>query len=97
MTRRRLFDGQGYFLNDNTCSGGLRIEDDLINCRHCQRSMLRCDWVQEGGFCHRCDAPICSTCADPRLTGECKPIQQQIDEVLNARYHREQNARLLGI
>lgn len=96
MTRRSIFDGQGYYLNDNTCSGGKRIESDVFVCRHCQRTMLRADWAEEGAYCHRCDAPICARCGAPNAIG-CKPIQQQIDEALAAQHRREQNAKLLGI
>lgn len=96
MTRRSIFDGQGYYLVDNTCSGGVRTEHDIINCRHCQRTVLKCDWAQEGAFCHRCNAPICASCGADNVLG-CKPIQQQIDEALAAQHRRQQNARLLGI
>lgn len=92
---RSMRTGQGYLIIDSSASGNGRLEADIIGCRHCQKSMLRCDWAEDGGFCHRCDAAVCGPCADKMLTEGCRPFMQRLDQQLSENYRREQNAKLL--
>ena len=57
--RRSRFSGAGYWLNDDTASGGKKNEDDILVCGHCQRVIKKKEWLNDGGCCHQCDEPLC--------------------------------------
>lgn len=90
-------NGQGYLLNDNRASGGKKEEDDVWTCAHCQKLVLGMKWKLEGGWCHRCMAPVCAGCSDKMLTEGCKPFLKEIEKSLEEAYRARQNARVLGI
>ena len=91
------FNGLGYRLADNTASGGLRAEADMIGCHHCQKLMVKSDWAEDGGWCSRCDGAVCGPCADRMLTKGCEAFVHQLMAKLEDQYRRAQNARMLGI
>ena len=86
-----------YLLADDRCSGGVRDEADMLGCSHCQRLMRQREWQCDGGFCHSCDAPVCSGCADRIPTKGCEVFLRVLEGELEREYRRSQNARLLGI
>ena len=94
---RSIYSGAGYLLCDDTCSGGIRDEADLIGCSHCQKLMKKPDWQADGGFCHSCDAPVCSACADLIPRFGCSVFLRVLEGELERNYRRKQNARLLGL
>jgi hypothetical protein len=70
-----------------------KSEADVQTCVHCQAVILMQQWNQidaktgklAGGFCMRCNAPICEQCAPKMATEGCIPfirkIEQQVDMV----------------
>lgn len=94
---KSIFNGAGYLLADDRCSGGVRDEADMLGCSHCQRLMRKREWQCDGGFCHSCDAPVCSGCADRIPTKGCEVFLRVLEGELEREYRRSQNARLLGI
>ncbi len=99
MSRRSFFDGSGYFFNDDTCSGGIKTEDDTLACAHCEAGLRKRDWLAAGGFkCHSCDQSLCTRCAAAPPQIKCSgPFKATIERALAEHYRREQNAKILGI
>ena len=94
---RSIFNGHGHMLNDNRCSGGAREEADVLGCNHCQRLILKCEWISEPTYCPQCDEAVCMQCHARIRDHGCEPFIAQLNAQLKAAYHREQNARMLGI
>ena len=69
----------GYYRNDDTVSGGKRTEADVQTCKHCQKILLMQHWKEEGGWCGRCNAPVCSWCSDRMLYYGCEPFLKKIE------------------
>lgn len=95
--RHSRFSGAGYSFADDRCSGGRLVENDVMTCSHCQRVIFRADWQREGGLCPGCDGAVCIECATKMQTRGCEVFTRQIDDAINGEYHRQQNARILGI
>lgn len=78
--------GAGYFVNDDRASGGQRTEADVRTCPHCQAVLLMQQWKQvengsmHGGWCMRCNAPICHHCNRRMKVEGCRPFTQKIEE-----------------
>lgn len=58
------FLAQGYVLNDNRHSGGMKAEDDILGCAHCQCAMEKHLWARFGYICSQCDGFVCTRCAE---------------------------------
>ena len=99
MSRRSMFDGTGYFYNDDRCSGGTMVEDDTLACAHCEAGLKKHDWLMAGGFkCHSCDQSLCALCAQAPPQIKCSgPFKAQLERALNEQYRWQQNAKVLGI
>lgn len=69
----------GYYRNDDTPSGGMKAEADVQTCVHCQKVLLMQSWKDDGGWCSRCNAPVCGPCSDRMLTYGCEPFVKQIE------------------
>lgn len=89
--------GAGYYRNDDTPSGGRLQEADVQTCTHCQKVLLVQAWKQDGGFCGRCNAPICGWCAERMLTHGCEPFVKQIEVYLHHSVKLETFRRLAGV
>jgi hypothetical protein len=94
---KSIYHGMGYNLRDDRASDNGLEENDLLGCTHCQRLLRKTEWQAEGGFCHSCNAPVCSGCAARIPKFGCTPFLRQLETQLEQKYRREQNARLLGI
>lgn len=92
--RHSRFEGSGYLLNDNRCSGNAVEEADVLGCMHCHAVILKHKWADQGAYCHQCDGPICSECdKDPN----CKNFMRQLDQANDENYKAAQRALILGI
>lgn len=91
---KSIFNGQGYYMSDNRCSGGTHEEDDFLVCKHCQKGLRKSEWKLQGAFCHCCDAPICTECDKSPV---CTPFMKKLETSVDEAYRREQNAKILGI
>mgnify|MGYP001616682320 CR=1 FL=1 len=92
-----LFNGSGYYLSDNSASGGKREEDDMLACNHHNGLMLKSVWKKQGGFCMGCGKPLCLPCFERARKFGCEPSIKKFTAEVNESYHREQNAKILGI
>jgi hypothetical protein len=96
---KSVFNGSGYFKNDDRHSGGKLEEDDLLGCGHCPRPVKAHKWQLQGGMCFVCGEPLCFACyAEAHKTKQCVGSQEdQIIRAVNENYHKQQNAKILGI
>lgn len=80
--------GSGYYMNDDTPSGGVRSEADVRTCPHCQAVILMQQWRRmeggtlNGGFCMRCFAPVCNHCNKKMQTEGCIPFVAKVEQML---------------
>jgi hypothetical protein len=83
--RPYLTHGSGYLLNDNRAAGGVKEEQDVGICPHCQKVIRLQQWQVAGtnqrGWCMRCMAPCCGTgpCAEEFMRAGCLPFVKKID------------------
>lgn len=96
---KTISTGQGYLLNDNSASGGVKVEADMLGCNHCQALIEKAKWKagQTGAYCRACDSPICTTCAMAFKTQGCVVFSKKFEAALNDLHRRQQNARIMGI
>jgi hypothetical protein len=90
-------DGAGYYRNDDTPSGGKKAEADIRTCKHCQAIIKLQEWKEDGGFCRRCDAPICNLCATRMLTFGCEPFLRELEKQASDQMRFIQFAKLAGL
>ena len=91
---KSMFNGMGYLIEDIATD---RREADMLACFHCQASLKRKLWADDGGFCHACDGPVCGPCSDKQLTEGCANFRRALEKALDQDYHRRQYARMAGI
>jgi len=79
--------GAGYHYNG---AGRDKEENDVQTCTHCQAIILMQQWRKveqgsmNGGFCMRCNAPICQHCNKEMQVTGCAPFMQKIDAEFDA-------------
>jgi len=75
--------GAGYFVNDRALNS--RQEAHVRTCPHCQSIIKLEEWKAEGGWCSRCQAPICNqpSCIARTARLGCIPFVKQIEEYAN--------------
>lgn len=89
--------GSGYYMNDDTASGGVRAEADIKTCTHCQAIIKMQAWKLEGAYCAKCAAPICWTCGLRAESEGCVPFNKRLGLHLDASYHDAQRRKLAGL
>jgi|GEM_PF-4491314 len=95
---KSIFNGAGYFKNDDTASGGKLVEDDLLGCGHCPKPMKKHEWREHGGMCFVCQQPLCPHCTARALKFGCEgPEIKRIEQAVNDQYRQQQNEKILGI
>jgi hypothetical protein len=94
---RSIFNGEGYYLNDDRASGGKRVEGAVLGCGHHNGSMAKEDWQRNGGMCFVCGKPICAPCMERTRTFGCEVFEKKLDSALSDLHRREQNAKILGV
>ena len=87
----------GYYRNDDRLSGGKLSEADVQTCTHCQAIIKMQEWRQEGAWCHKCSAPICSHCGVRALTYGCEPFLEQLEKYLNSVIKFKQYLKIAGL
>lgn len=95
----------GYFWNDNTASGGTHEKSDVQSCTHCQRVIIMNEWravdrgsgKMSGGFCIKCNAPICAYCNKDFAQNGCVPFIKLIDQHHDATIKLAQFRKLAGL
>ena len=76
---RSVFNGAGFYSNDNRASGGCHEEDDLVGCSHCQALIRKAEWRVHGGFCRECDSPLCVFCAEKAVKFGCDNFKRLVE------------------
>jgi hypothetical protein len=87
----------GYYRNDDRCSGGKLSEADIRTCPHCQALINMQAWKDDGGFCRRCDAPVCAHCATRALTYGCEPFLKRLDQFTDALVKYQSYIKMAGL
>lgn len=87
----------GYYRNDDTCSGGKKVEADIQSCSHCQAVIKMQSWKEEGDWCSRCSKPICKACGEDLALNGCRPFLQKLEQSLERDFHRAQFRKLAGL
>jgi hypothetical protein len=93
--------------SDNRAAHEGLDECDILTCPHCQCTINYQAWRkdhskggthdQTGGWCRKCEAPVCPTCTKRMLTFGCEPFIKLVDKVIRENHRREQNRKVLGI
>ena len=89
--------GAGYLQANTGGHNNRQTEADIRTCTHCQTVINLSLWKDDGGYCSRCQAPICGQCADRMLTHGCEPFIAQIERACEVRHSLEQFRRLAGL
>jgi len=96
---KSMFNGAGYYYNDDRASGGKLEESDVLGCKHCEAGIKKSDWIRNAGYarCSSCDGFMCDPCYDKYKVEGCQVFQRFIDRTLAENYRKQQNAKVLGI
>jgi hypothetical protein len=97
LLRTRFDKNTGYYVNDNTASGGERVEDDIQTCKHCQRVLYKKAWLKNGGWCNGCQSPVCTPCATRMMKEGCKPYNDEVEKALESVVQLQQFRRMAGL
>lgn len=64
---------------------GQRLETAVRKCSHCETQIvLNPKRNRPSNYCPKCDWYLCDSCElIKRLTGECRSMERQIDEIIN--------------
>lgn len=89
--------GAGYYMNDDTASGGVKAQADIRTCTHCQAIIKMQLWKVEGAYCAKCAAPICFGCGALAEVEGCIPFNKRLYTALNDDYTSRQRRKLAGL
>lgn len=82
----------GYLLNDNSASGGAKVERATFTCGHCNRIVIKHPArTRPREYCRKCDALICDSAG---CILNCIPMQRVIE--MAARFPDEKGYLLYG-
>jgi hypothetical protein len=93
----------GYFRSDDRVSGGRLQEDDVKTCPHCQAVILMRQWRKieagkmNGGFCQKCNAPLCASCTPKLLSEGCLPYIARLERDFDMTVKLRQFQKLAGL
>lgn len=85
----------GYFLNNS--SSARKEQADIQLCTHCETVIFLQKWKDDGGWCSRCMAPICGSCADRMLTFGCEPFIKRIETAFETAVKLKQHRKMVGM
>lgn len=78
----------GYHRNDDRNSGGALTEGAIQTCPHCQAVIKLNQWKQDGGWCAKCQAPVCGSdnpqCMQQTDKFGCVPFAKKFDEYVES-------------
>lgn len=91
--------GAGYFRNDDRTAGGELAEADVQTCRHCQRIIKLQDWKRSGGWCSRCESPLCDdpACMQETALYGCVPFFKKLEQFVERQVKYQQHLRIAGL
>jgi hypothetical protein len=87
----------GHFINRD--ANGRATEDDVQTCKHCQAVVLMREWKEEGGWCAKCESPLCNNPACMEQTSKmgCVPFAKQVELYVEHSHKIEQLIRTAGL
>lgn len=87
----------GYFCNDVATSR--RQEADVQICRHCEAVIKMQEWIQDGGWCSRCQSPLCNNLACRTETARmgCVPFIKKLEANMERAVKLEQHLKIAGL
>lgn len=85
----------GYFLNNS--SSARKEQADIQICTHCETVVYMQKWQEDGGWCGKCMAPICGSCADRMLTFGCEPFIKRIEAAFESAVQLKQHRKMVGL
>jgi len=85
----------GYLLNNQNARN--KQEADIQCCTHCETVIQMQKWSEDGGWCGRCNAPICGPCADRMLTYGCEPFIKKLEAAHDMSVKLSQFRKLAGL
>lgn len=89
--------GAGYLVNNRDLR--TREESHIRTCSHCQAVIKLEEWKEDGGWCSRCNAPVCSEahCVAQTAKLGCIPFIKLIEAEGNARVKLAQHLKIAGL
>lgn len=88
--------GAGYLGAETGGHRSKKVEADIQTCSHCQAAISMQAWKDSGGWCSRCQKPVCAPCADAMLKHGCLPYLARLEQILETDEQRAQLRKLLG-
>jgi hypothetical protein len=87
----------GYFVNDKALK--TRQEDDVQTCKHCQAVIKMREWRKVGGWCSKCNSPLCNNpkCVADTAAMGCVPFTRKIAEAFEAGEKLRQHLKIAGL
>lgn len=87
----------GHYINRE--ANGRTREDDVQTCKHCQAVVLMREWKQEGGWCAKCESPLCNnkSCMEKTAKVGCVPFIQELEQSLEAHHKLAQIVKSAGL
>ena len=88
----------GYYFNRYSCDTNL-TEDAVQTCSHCQAIIKMSEWKQDGGWCSRCEKPLCNhaDCMAQTARLGCVPFIQQLERQIENTIKLEQHLKIAGL
>ena len=89
--------GAGYVMNDDTASGGKKMQGDVQTCAHCQTVIIMQQWKENGAWCSRCGHPICVNCGVRMDTHGCENFLRHLEQSIGGEEKLSHFRKLAGI
>jgi hypothetical protein len=89
----------GYVRNDDRVSGGKLLEGDVQTCPHCEAVIIMQQWKLDGGWCAKCEAPLCNnpSCIAETAKLGCVPFVRKIEKFLGSQEKFATYLRMAGL
>lgn len=90
--------GSGYY-NSRYSADSRVVEDHIHTCSHCQAVIKMSEWKEAGGWCGKCEKPLCDhpdCMAETALKG-CIPFIKKIESFMENTVKLEQHLRIAGL
>jgi len=87
----------GHYYNWN--ANGRQEQDDVKSCPHCEAVILLRTWKEEGGWCAKCNAPLCNnhTCIAETAKLGCVPFIKKLEAHIRATEKLDNLFKIAGL
>ena len=75
------------------------VRDDVQTCPHCQAVIKMREWRTAGGWCGKCEAPVCNNaeCVAETARVGCVPFLKKIETYANTLVKFDQHLKIAGL